>query len=99
MAPKKKEYEETFNKLLGMDIEWGRLKIEDLVKLTMLFNNPELLFKKLGMTSEIETSRKRILKAGIETAREVAAEWQGPLARFLKRVIEESKSPIVLKSI
>ena len=93
MPPKKKEYEETFNKLLDMDIGWSRLHIEVLIKLTMLFNNPELLFKKLKFETEPDKSRKRILKAGIETAKEIADGWQGPIARFFKRVIEETKKP------
>jgi len=88
----KKEFEETFNKLLGTNIKWSLLRYEDLVELAVLFNHPEILLKRLGAEIEQEAGRKRIIEAVIDTGREIAAnQWQGPLARLLRKILEEPK--------
>ena len=89
MKASKKDFEETFNKLLGTDIKWSLLRYEDLVKLAVLFDNPELLLKRLGIEVEKEIGKRRLVEAGIETIREIANQWQGPLARLLRKVFEE----------
>ena len=89
----KKEFEETFNKLLGTNIKWSLLRYEDLVELAVLFNHPEILLKRLGVEVEKEVGRRRLIEAGIETVREIANQWQvdGPLRRFLKKLFEGSE--------
>ena len=87
----KKEFEETFNRLLGTDIKWSLLRYEDLVELAVLFNHPEILLKRLGVNIEEEVGRRRLVEAGLETVREIANQWQGPLARFLRKVKGEAK--------
>jgi len=87
----KKEFEETFNKLLGTHVEWSRLRYEDLVELAVLFNHPEILLKRLGVNIEEEVGRRRLIEAGVETVREIANQWQGPLARFLRKVVGEPR--------
>jgi len=87
----KKEFEETFNKLLGTNIKWSLLRYEDLVELAVLFNHPEILLKRLGVNIEEEVGRRRLIEAGVETVREIANQWQGPLARFLRKVVGEPR--------
>ena len=85
----KKEFEETFNRLLGTNIKWSLLRYEDLVELATLFNHPEILLKRLGVEVEKEIGKRRLIEAGIETVKEIANQWQGPLARLLRKVFEE----------
>ena len=87
----KKEFEETFNQLLGTNIKWSLLRYEDLVELAVLFNNPDILLKRLGVEAEAEAVRRRFVGAGLETVRELANQWQGPAARFLRRLLGEEK--------
>ena len=87
----KKEFEETFNKLLGTNIKWSLLRYEDLIELAVLFNHPEILLKRLGVDVEKEAGRRRLIEAGIETVKEIANQWQGPLARLLRKILEEPK--------
>ena len=47
MANTKEDYEKVFNDLLGIEIKWSKLSKEELVQLAMLFDNPEILIKKL----------------------------------------------------
>ena len=91
MKATKKEFEETFNKLLGTNIKWSLLRYEDLVELAVLFNHPEILLKRLGVNIEEEVGRRRLIEAGVETVREIANQWQGPLARFLRKVVGEPR--------
>jgi len=85
MPAKKVEYERIFNELLGTDIKWSRLRLEDLIQLAVLFNNPEILLKKLGVTDEVrkEETKKRLGDIILE----LAEQWEGPLARAIRRRI------------
>ena len=74
---------------MGTSIEWSRLRYEDLVELAVLFNHPDILLKRLGVEVEREAGRRRLIEAGIETVREIANQWQGPVARFLRKVVGE----------
>jgi len=57
----KMEYEETFNELLGVDIRWSKLSMEELTQLAVIFGNPEMLLAKLGVEVE-DPLRKRLRK-------------------------------------
>ena len=87
----KKEFEETFNRLLGTSIKWSLLRYEDLMELAVLFNHPEILLKRLGVEVEKEAMRRGLIEAGIETVREIANQWRGPVARLLRKIMEERK--------
>lgn len=89
--PTKSEYSTTFNSVLGLDIDWTKLKVEELVQLAVLFNHPQLLLQKLGIKQEGEAGQKRLVEAGIDTLKEIAGNWEGPIARFLRKVIDEPK--------
>jgi len=90
MKPSKKEFEETFNKLLGTNIKWSRLRFQDLVELAVLFEHPEVLLKRLGVVVEKEIVRRRLIEAGVETVKDLANQWEGPVARLLRNVLEGS---------
>ena len=84
--PTKKEYSQAFNTIFGVDINWTKLKVEDLVQLAMLFGNEELLLKKLGIGAEADEKQQRIVLAGMESLREFVEHWDGPLARLVRKV-------------
>ncbi|MBA7607194.1 hypothetical protein ES703_14352 [subsurface metagenome] len=94
--PTKKEYSEAFNAIFGLEIDWTKLKVEDLVQLAMLFGNQELLLKKLGIGTEANEKQQRIVLAGMESLREFVEHWDGPLARLVRKVTAlepESETP------
>ena len=82
---KKEEYEVVFNKLLGTDIKWAKLNLEDLIQLAVLFDNPELFLKKLGVTDQLhqEEAKKR---AG-DVLMDLINTWDGPGVRALKKLL------------
>ena len=61
------------------------------MEVAVLFNHPEILLKRLGVEVEKEVGRRRLIEAGIETVREIANQWQGPLAKLLRKILEEPK--------
>lgn len=92
MPAKKEDYEKVFNQLLGLEIEWRRLKLEDLIQLATLFNNPEILISKFGGKIEKEVTRKRLVDVGMEILDEIADKWEGPLAQLYKRLVGKEKT-------
>ena len=83
--PSKEQYEKVFNQLLGTDIKWSKLSKDELAQLAILFNNPEVLLKKLGIKADFKTqaAREKLVEAGIE----LLESWEGPLANIAKRMI------------
>lgn len=83
----KQDYEDTFNELLDTSIKWRNLRLEDLIQLTVLLSNPEILMKKLGMSGEIHEmeSRKRVR----DFLFEFTDKWKFPLANALRKLTEE----------
>lgn len=90
MPPKKAEYELVFNELLGTNIKWENLRLEDLIQLAVLFDNPELFVKKLGINGEIHKEEpKRHLGFLLEMADELVEAWPGPVAKALRKFVED----------
>jgi len=85
MTVKKDEYEKVFNKLLDTNIKWSRLRLEDLIQLATLFNNPEIFVKKLGVTEEVHKaeSKKRLGDIVLD----LAESWEGPVAKALRKFV------------
>jgi len=81
----KQEYEEVFNKLLDTNIKWSRLRLEDLIQLATLFNNPEIFVKKLGVTEEVHKaeSKKRLGDIVLD----LAESWEGPVAKAFRKFV------------
>lgn len=90
--PTKKQYEKVFNKVLGTDIEWSKMKKEDMVQFAVLLNNPEIIMKKIG---EGGGSKNTLL---YEAAKEFLSYWDGPVAKVL-RVMTESGGKTKKKDI
>lgn len=85
MPAKKEDYEKVFNEILDTDIKWRNLRLEDLIQLAVLFDNPELFVKKLGIGSEIhkEESKRRLGDIILE----LADTWEGPVAKALRKFV------------
>jgi len=94
--PTKEEYERVFNQLLGTNIKWSKLSKEELVELATIFNHPEILLEKRGVKQKAEKQaiRERFIEAGADLLFELAENWEGPIARLLRRLkqIEEPAS-------
>lgn len=86
MVAKKSDYQKVFNQMLGTNIKWEKLNLEDLIQLATLFNNPELLVSKLGATFQKEAARKRLIEVGLEAMDEIASQWKGPLAQLVRKI-------------
>ena len=90
-TPKKQDYERVFNKIFECNIEWHRMRLEDLVKLATVFDDPKVLISKLGGEAEKEVTRKRLLEVGVEMFEDALGAFDGPLARLYKRLVEKKK--------
>ncbi len=91
MPSKKAEYEVVFNELFGTNIKWANLRLEDLIQLAVLFENPEIFMKKLGISGEIHKEEsKRQFGFLREVVDEVVAAWPGPLAKKLRKFVEDN---------
>jgi len=86
VVAKKSDYQKVFNQMLGTNIKWEKLNLEDLIQLATLFNNPELLVSKLGATFQKEAARKRLIEVGLEAMDEIASQWKGPLAQLVRKI-------------
>jgi len=92
MAKEKKlDYERVFNKLFETNIEWHRMKLEDLVTLATIFNDPKVLISKLGVEAKKEVARKRLIEVGVEVFEDAMENLDGPLARLYKRLVKKEK--------
>ncbi len=88
MPSKKAEYEQVFNELLDTNIKWANLRLEDLIQLAVLFDNPELFVKKLGISDKIYTEEsKRQVGFLLEMADELVEAWPGPVAKALRKFV------------
>lgn len=66
MPARKEDYKNTFNKLWSVDVEWDKLNLEDLIKLAVIWSEPELILSKLGVEAQKEISRRRLVEVGLD---------------------------------
>jgi len=78
----KKEYEEAFNELLGVDVQWSKLPMEDLKQLAVVFGNPEMLLAKLGI--EVGDTLRRRLRRALNRVR-----LEGSIGQLIKELLSE----------
>ena len=90
MPPKKEEYEDVFNKMLGTNIQWRKLGIEELIELAVLFNHPEIFLTKLGIHPEAAAEDTKLVNS---VAQMWAKEWHGPLATLYRKFSEKPPPP------
>jgi len=78
----KEEYERIFNKLLGTEISWSKLPKEDLSQLALLFNNPEILLKKLsgGTFNELRSTIGDLVLTA-------AGKFDGPIMKAVREMV------------
>jgi hypothetical protein len=87
------EYEKVFNELLGTDIRWSKLSLEELATLAVLFKHPEILMKRLGVEVNESELRDRLLRRGVKVLKELG--FEGPLVKLADELVgsEERKRP------
>jgi len=88
----KKDYSDALNKLLGVNIDWTKLSYDDLVTLTVLFSNPDILMKRLGVkAASIDEQRLKLLKRlgrrGVKGLRKLG--FEGPVVELLEELLGE----------
>lgn len=86
----KEDYEKIFNEILGTDIRWSRLPKEDLLQLAFLFDNPEVLMRKLQqlMPDEEDLGTKHDeFPLARQVFRTITERRDGPIARAAKAVL------------
>jgi hypothetical protein len=84
------EYEKVFNEILGTNIKWSKLSLEELAALATLFKNPEILMKRLGVNVDERELRDRIIKRGVKVLKRLG--FEGPLVELADELTsEESK--------
>jgi len=76
----KKDYERAFNELLGVDVRWSKLSMEDLKQLAVVFGNPEMLLAKLGI--EVEDPLRKKLRKILKRVR-----VEGSIGKLLRDVL------------
>lgn len=93
MPAKKEDYEKIFNKIFGLQIQWSKLNLEDLIQLAVLFNNPSLLLEKLGVEAQKEVGRKRLVEVGVDWLTDLieSAQWDGPLIQLARKTFGTEK--------
>jgi len=84
---KRMEYEKTFNEILGTNIKWSKLSLEELATLATLFNHPEVLMKKLGMEMNERELRERFIRRGIKALKRLG--FEGPLVELADELTRE----------
>lgn len=82
--PSKENYSSVFNRLLGTDINWAKLSKEELASLAIIFNNPNVLMQKLGVSPEAK--QQLIREKAVDVAVGVLETWQGPLAQLARKI-------------
>lgn len=91
MTVTKEDYEEVYNDLLGIDINWSKLPLEDLKALSVLFSNPELLVRKLGYKSDKEKKREKRREKIIETGENLVLDrldkGKGPISKLYRKLV------------
>lgn len=86
MSETKKDYAEALRELLDTDIEFEKMKKEDLEKLVEMFSEPKKLIKRLGIEEE---EKKRITRDHIkEKAKKVIEERDGPVVNIIQTLID-----------
>lgn len=91
--PTKEEYSSLLNKLFLLDLDWTRMKKEDLAQFAVQLTHPEVFLENLGVSSEVhkEESQKQFgfLHDAMDELRDT---WPGPLAkgaRALRKFVED----------
>jgi len=87
---KKSRLASLLNELLGLDVEWERLELDDLLEIAKLFVDPEKLIERLQRAQrEMRNVVESIKKTVKELVKTVLRVWQGPVIRTLRKLILE----------
>jgi len=86
--PSKEEFERTFNQLLGTDIKWSKLSKSELTQLAIIFSNPELLAKKLGIKLSEENVKSKLIDVILDITDEIEG---GPIIKGLRKILGREK--------
>lgn len=94
----KKEYSELLNKVLGIDVKWEKLSMEEIRQIVELVTNPDELYARLkkaeGSPARIEERTVEsptfdLLKEAVKsTAKELLRKWDGPILTVLRELLK-----------
>ena len=78
------------NELLGLDIGWEKLSLEELVKIAELFVDPDKLLERLQKARQQAKDIIQGIKALVkDTLRAFIKNWQGPIIRAIREIVLE----------
>jgi len=90
---KKRTIGKLLNEILGLNIEWERLTLDDLIELAKLFAEPERVIARIKKaqkrTKEAINNLKQLAK---DLLKSVFKYWNGPVIRVLKRIVLEAEA-------
>ena len=89
--PTKEEYNSLFNKLFGLDLDWTRMKKEDLAQFAVQLSHPEVFLENLGVSSEVHKEESKRQKGFLrEIKDELVDNWKpGALVTALRKFVED----------
>lgn len=98
----KEEYEEVINKLLGTNIKWSKLSLEELIEFAVLLDHPELFMEKLGVSTTEKEIAKEVAAPIIGEVTEIIGLWkehgQGPFAKLYRKIKEQKETKTQAKT-
>lgn len=85
MKRSKKEFEELFNKIFGVNVKWSKLSMDELVQIATVLANPDSLIKRLQEISGTSSGEREF----IEGVRKILAaiNYRGPIVDLLRKVL------------
>jgi len=91
----KKEYSELLNKVLGTNVRWEKLSMDEIRQIVELVTSPDELYARLKRAEGSEVAGVReespsveLLKQAVRaTAKEILKRWDGPVLNLLKELL------------
>ena len=96
---KKFELASLLNELLGLDVDWTKLSLDDLLEVAKLFVDPDRLIERIQKAQrEAQNVIQSIRSLTKELVKMVLKTWRGPIIRTLRKLILEIEEPKEQKS-
>lgn len=94
ISRRKKEATYLLNEILGTKIKWYKLSMDELEEICSVLSNPEELcgrlreFSSSEETNDFQKIRKAVRSAITKAGVEILKNWDAPLLRLLKQIVE-----------
>jgi len=82
----KAKYCEVLNKLLGVEVDWTKLTLEELIQIANVFDKPEELATKLHLHTQV--AEQQVGRLGLK----LLDNWDGPVTRLVRELMLSTPS-------